>query len=134
MKLTPLLLLVAAAIAATIPTPAHDSAMAPSKTTPPASAPLVLDPSVGSATPDLGHLGDPQDGFWDYNLTIKESYVNGELKATANFDYPGGHGQFDFGKNEQTYMWAKVTDKYLWIYYNHSKHREFTRMRCEEDY
>jgi hypothetical protein len=128
MKLTFLMLLAVAAIAAAVLTPVDGPAIEPSTATPPAGA-LVFDFSVDPNLPALGHLGDPQPGFWDYNLTITESYAGGELQATGAFACRGGSGTLSFDKNQQTYMWAKVTDKYLLMYYDYSKHREFTQAR-----
>jgi hypothetical protein len=133
MKLMSLLLLAVAALTAAVPTPVDDTAIEPSTTTPPAGA-LVFDFSVDPNLPALSHLEDPQPGFWDYNLTIMESYASGELQATGAFACRGGSGTFSFDKNQRTYMWVKVTDKYLLMYYDYGMHREFTRARCTEGY
>jgi hypothetical protein len=132
MKLPSLLLLAVAALAAAAPTPAEDTAIQSEAATPPADA-LVFDFSVDPNLPALGNLGDPQPGFWDYNLTIMESYVGGELQATGAFACRGGSATFSFDKKQQNYMWAKVTDKYLQIFYDYNKHRECPWARCTEE-
>jgi hypothetical protein len=88
----------------------------------PSDASLLFDVTVGPAMPTVDDLSDPQPGFWDYNLTILEGYGSGGLQANAQFDARGVSTYFYFDQTEGSFVWAKVNDKYLQIFYDYQNH------------
>ncbi|KAF1921509.1 hypothetical protein BDU57DRAFT_544977 [Ampelomyces quisqualis] len=87
--------------------------------TPAPGTPLLFD-----ITTDATHgedLPDPQPDFWYYQLEIME-YWNGDLlQATGDLYGVGVNARFHFS-GEESFMWAKINDKYLHIEYDFHNH------------
>jgi hypothetical protein len=96
-----------------------------SYTTVPSDVPLVFDVTVDPAIPTHGDLSDPQPGFWDYNLTILEAFSDGSIEANAQFTARGVSTVFFFDQTEESFVWAKINDKYLQISYDYKNHCKF---------
>lgn len=96
--------------------------------TPPAGTPLLFDITTDATSPVHGDgLPDPQPDFWHYQLDIKEFWNGDLLQATGNFHAVGVNHRFLFSGTD-TFIWAKINDKYLHIEYdfhNHCKPRQF---------
>jgi hypothetical protein len=95
--------------------------------TPPPGTPLLFDITTDATSPAHGEgLPDPQPDFWYYQLDIME-YWNGDLlQATGDLHGVGVNHRFHFSGTD-TFMWAKINDKYLHIEYdfhNHCKPRQ----------